>query len=82
MVLVDIFVPSVDKTYNFSLNENVAIDGVILEITEMIEQKERTKLIGSKSDLNLYKMSDSALLPQKNTLSDCYVTSGTRLILV
>ena len=42
MVLVDVFVPSVDKTYNFSLNENVTIDAVILEITEMIEQKERT----------------------------------------
>ena len=82
MVLVDIFVPSVDKTYNFSLNENVAIEGVIMEITEMIEQKERTKLQGDKGVLNIYKMNDSMILPKNNTLSDCYVTSGTRLILV
>jgi hypothetical protein len=82
MVLVDIFVPAVDKTYNFSLNENTAIEGVILEITEMIEQKERTKLLGDKESLNLYTMRDSAVLPKTNTLSDCYVTSGSKLLMV
>ncbi len=82
MVLVDVFVPSVDKTYNFNLNENVAIGDVILEITEMIEQKERTKLIGEKGNLNLYEMKRSVLLPKANTLFNCYVTSGSRLILV
>ena len=82
MVLVDVFVPSVDKTYNFSLNENVPISGVIVEIIEMIEQKERTGLLGNKDRLNLYKIREAFLLPKSNTLSDCYVTSGTRLILV
>ena len=82
MVLVDIFVPAVDKTYNFSLNENTPIEGVIMEITEMIEQKERTKLLGDKDTLNLYSTRTSAALPKANTLSDCYVTSGSRLIMV
>ncbi|MCR4596569.1 MAG: hypothetical protein K5673_07280 [Lachnospiraceae bacterium] len=82
MVLVDIFVPSVDKTYNFSLNENVTIDAVMLEIIEMIEQKEHTSLVGNKDILNLYNMKTSAPLPRQNSLSDCYVTSGTRLLLV
>ncbi len=82
MILVDIFVPSIDKTYNFGLNENVAIDSVILEITEMIEQKERTKLLGNKNELNIYQINNERILPKQNTLSDCYVTSGTRLILI
>jgi hypothetical protein len=82
MVIVDVFVPSVDKTYNFSLNEDVGIDVVILEITEMIEQKERTRLIGNKAELNLYNVKKSFLLPKANTLSDCYVTSGSSLMLV
>lgn len=82
MVFVDVFVPSVDKTYNFNLNENATIGEVILEITEMIEQKERTKLIGEKNNLNLYVMKEATLLPKGNSLFDCYVTSGSRLILV
>ena len=32
MLLVDIFVPSVDMTYNFSLNETVEIEVLIQEI--------------------------------------------------
>ncbi|WP_029200339.1 hypothetical protein [Oribacterium sp. NK2B42] len=82
MVFVDVFVPSVDKTYNFNLNENVSIGEVILEITEMIEQKERTKLVGEKDDLNLYEMKQAEILPKSNSLFDCYITSGSRLILV
>ncbi len=82
MVLVDVFVPSVDKTYNFNLNESVSIESLILEITEMIEQKERTKLVGDKKKLNLYNVNKTMILPVSNTLSDCYVTSGTRLMLV
>lgn len=82
MVLVDVFVPSVDKTYNFSLNESVRIESVILEIAEMIEQKERTSLLGEETELNLYKAEAASVLPKKNSLAECYVTSGTRLILV
>lgn len=82
MILVDVFVPSVDKMYNFNLNENVAINTVILEISEMIEQKERTTLIGNKDELNLYKVKEAFLLPKGNTLSDCYVTSGSCLMLI
>ncbi len=82
MVLVDIFVASVDKTYNFSLNENVAIESVILEIIEMIEQKEHTGFQGDKERINLYKKDTSELLPRQNTLLECYVPSGTHLILV
>ncbi len=82
MVLVDVFVPSVDKTYNFNLNESVSVESLILEITEMIEQKERTKLVGDKKNLRLYNVKEAMVLPAVNTLSDCYVTSGTRLMLV
>ncbi|SFB82473.1 hypothetical protein [Butyrivibrio sp. YAB3001] len=82
MVLVDVFVPSVDKTYNFSLNEKVIIEDVISEIVEMIEQKEKCNLLGDKKDMHLYSTRNSSMLPGKNTLIDCFVTSGTRLVLV
>ncbi|MCR5556410.1 MAG: glutamyl-tRNA amidotransferase [Butyrivibrio sp.] len=82
MVLVDIFVPAVDKTYNFNLNEGVAVENVILEITEMIEQKERTTLVGNRTALNLYNERDNVVLPKTNTLEECYVTSGTKFLMV
>lgn len=82
MVLVDVFVPSVDKTYNFSLNETVEIQSVIAEITEMIEQKERVTLVGDRSGLYLYNAGSERVLPKGNTLADCAIGNGSRLILV
>lgn len=82
MVLVDIYVPSVDKTYNFSLNETVEISSVISEITEMVEQKERVSLIGERSGTRLYSVYSSSVLPECNSLAECGIKNGTGLILV
>ena len=82
MVLVDIYVTSLDKTYQFSLNERVPIRSVILEITEMIEQKERVKLNGDSESMRLYNPATASVLPVENSLADCYIRSGQRLIFV
>lgn len=82
MVLVDIFVPSVAQTYNFSLNEAVEISAIINEITGMIAQKEQTGLAGRQEDLNLYNVKEQRILPRGNTLSDCNVIPGSYLMLV
>ena len=82
MVLVDIYVPSVDKTYNFSLNENVGITSIISEITEMVEQKEQVSLVGDRSGLHLYDGARRSALPGENTLSECAIRSGSMLFLV
>lgn len=87
MILVDIFVPAVDKTYNFSLNEYVSLASVVDEITEMIGQKEHAKMGGGTpsaqhSIIRLYRRSTGQALPRDMTLADCDVKSGESLILV
>lgn len=82
MILVDIYVPSIDKTYNFSLNENVEIDLIIAEIVEMIGQKEQTHLFGEQEQMELLSPNGCRVLPKKNTLADCYITPGMSLMLI
>ena len=82
MVLVDIFVPALDKTYNFTVNENVKISAVITEITDMIEQKEKMSFIGNQSKLRLYNTEDGRKLPVDNSLSECNIKSGKYLVLI
>ena len=82
MILVDIFVPAVDKNYNFSLNEDVELEMIIAEITEMIGQKEQTHLYGSQDELNLFSLRDKRRLPRTNTLTDCLVKQGDALMMV
>ena len=82
MILVDIFVPAVDKNYNFRLNEDVKLEMIIDEITEMIGQKEQTHLYGSQDKLNLFSLKDKHILPRMNTLTDCFVKQGDSLMLI
>ena len=82
MIVVDVFVPTIDKVYNFNLNENARIDAVITEITDMIEQKEKMSFAGDSKTLRLYNKQNGLVLPVNNTLSECYITSGKYLILI
>lgn len=82
MVLVDVFVPSVDKEYDFQLSETAEISMVIEEISEMIGQKERTEIVGDVNRLQLCDQERQCLLDRNRTLAQCGVVTGSRLILV
>lgn len=82
MILVDIFVPSVDKTYDFQLNETVSVGTLIEEIEEMIGQMERCKVKGNVSDLQLCDRDKQCILPRDKTLVESGIHTGSSLILI
>ena len=82
MILVDLYVPALDKTYNFSLNENIKVGSIILEVKEMIEQKERISFYGDVKKLSLFDREKEMKLPYENSLKECYEKNGSKLILI
>ena len=82
MILVDIFVPGIDKNYDFQLNETIVISAVIEEIGEMISQKEQLDIMGDIDDLQLCDRRKQVLLPKNKTLAECGIMTGESLILV
>ena len=82
MILVDIVVPSVEQTYDFSVDENAQIALVIEEIAEMICQKEHCTIRGNKEELILCRYEGQTVLNKNNTLRECGIATGTRLLLL
>ncbi len=82
MILVDIYVPSVDKTYDFQLNEQIPVSMVIEEISEMIGQKEHAALKGNAADLTLCSYVSRTVLNRGKTLEQEGIITGNRLLLV
>lgn len=82
MILVDVFVPSLNNNYEFQLDENVRIELVIEEITEMICQKEHCSITGNKNELFLCRCQGESVLSRNSTLAQNQITDGGRLILV
>ena len=82
MILVDIFVTSLDKSYDFQLNENVRVETIIEEISEMVCQKEHMKVVGETSKLMLCDMFAYRVLEKEKTLSESGVSTGNKLMLI
>lgn len=82
MILVDVTVPSVEKTYDFNLDENAQITLVLEEIVEMICQKEHCNLIGDKENLLLCRYDGQVVLNKQMSLSECGIVDGNKLLLV
>lgn len=82
MILVDVVAPSVDKTYDFKLDENAPIALVVEEITEMISRREHCEMIGDKEDVLLCRYDGQVVLNRLSSLKDSGITDGTRLLLL
>lgn len=82
MIVVDLHVPIIYQNYNFQLNENIEINLLIEEISEMIGQKEHSQIVGDVNKLLLCDKKTGRVLEKNKTLNECGVITGNSLILV
>ena len=82
MILVDIYVPGANQTYDFNLDENVKIELLLEEIRGMICQKEHCTLSGSIKEMLLVSQNQKKVLNSNLTLSHYKIVQGDRLMLV
>lgn len=82
MILVDIYVPSIDQEFDFGLDDTAAISNVIDEVASLVSQKEQCDPSGNLSELILCSMQNGTILPRDKTLEECGIVNGCRLILV
>ena len=82
MVLVEVYVPAVDKTWDFQLDENARVTWIIDEIAEVLQKTLRIQEKESEKSWALCDMDEKAILPGNISLADCGVRNGSRLMFV
>lgn len=82
MIMVDIYMPTIDESYDFMVDENADLDVVILEVTEMIARKTRSELTANEEGFVLYFADRKVPLLSDKTLYESGVRDGDKLILV
>ena len=82
MVLVEIYVACVDKTYDFRLDTKSVIKNVIDEIIIVVSQKEDIELTIDKEHITLSIVSKKIVMNKSLTLDDYNVVQGMQLMLV
>lgn len=82
MIMVDVYVPAVDREYDFCLDQNVEISLLIEKISEMVAYKEHSRIVGSVGDLMLCDRENGRILQGGKTLHACRIQTGSKLMLV
>lgn len=82
MILVEVYVPSFNKEYDFNLDENAKIGTLIEEIAEMISQKEQCKISGEIEELMLCIPEKKCILSKNQSLQESGVYTSSKIMLV
>lgn len=81
MITIDVYVPMIGKTYDFSLDENIIVETIIEEITELIIQKENYTA-SETSDMYLFSQNDNQVLNKRFSLKENGIDTGNKLLLI
>lgn len=82
MILVDIYIPAVDDTYDFLLDEDTEAGKLVLEICEMVSKKIQGGPVKNTAEFMLYHMDKNKVVEKMYTLRMAGVRDGSRLMLI
>lgn len=82
MILVDVDVPVIDKTFDFQLDENSYVSDITEEIGEIIAAVQQNTLEKSDSVMMLCSYDKRQILIGSKTLAECGIRTGSRLLFV
>lgn len=82
MVLVEIYIPSLDETLDFRIDETARVTNVVQEISEMICKKYKTELNAPAENFFLCSAEQTKILDGNSTLSENGIINGSSLYMV
>lgn len=82
MILVDVYIPSLDETYNFRVDEMATVTNVVQEISEMMCKKFKTQLNYPANNFYLCSDEMATVLEEHTTLAENGIHNGSRLFIV
>lgn len=82
MILVDIYVPALDKVYDFQVDETIQTGKIIMEIAEMISNDVKSEKDFGAGKLLLCSMEQEKILEKNKSLQEYGIKNGFRLLLV
>lgn len=82
MIIVEIEVPSIEKSYDFKLNDDVSVSVIIEELCAIVCQKEQCRFLNNDGQLMLFKIDNKRLLSMSLSLYENDVKTGDKLLLI
>ena len=82
MLLVEVYAPAYDKSYDMRVEEQTSIRQLMEEMTVLIGQKERNYMAVELEKLCLCSIERGAMLSREQCLQDYGIGNGYRFVLI
>ena len=82
ILLVEVYAPAYDKSYDMRVEEQKSIRQLMEEMTVLIGQKERNYMAGELEKLCLCSIERGEMLSREQCLQDYGIGNGYRFILI
>ena len=82
MILVDIYVPVIDDTYDFRLDENAPVGEVMESVEDIISKKMKNSSDGKRNLFTLYSAEQQRALDKTLSLYANGIRDGGHLMLI
>lgn len=82
MIMVDVYVPVYEKTYDMEVDEKVSIGLILEEMANVVCQKEMGKINGKADELCLCSYKEQKILSPERCLRDYGIQTGSKLLLL
>ena len=82
ILLVEVYAPAYDKSYDMRVEEQTSIRQLMEEMTLLIGQKERNYMAGELEKLCLCSIERGEMLSREQCLQDYGIGNGYRFILI
>lgn len=82
MILVEVYVPAADEKFDFELDENARVYQIVGELCEMLGKKMKSPVASKTGEFMLCSMEQNVVLSGDNTLYQCKIRDGSKLLLV
>ncbi len=81
MILIDVFVPVINRTYDFLLDDDKPVKRIVSEINSQIAEAEAAELHGEE-EFWLCDIGKGIILNRDGSLAEQGIAEGTRLLLI
>lgn len=82
MIMIDVYIPSLDETFDFRIDETAKVTNVVQEISEMMCKKYKTELNEKSENFFLCSAEQGIVLNGESTLEENDIVNGCRLYMV
>ena len=82
ILLVEVYAPAYDKSYDMRVEEQTSIRQLMEEMTVLIGQKERNYMAGEQEKLCLCSIERGEMLSREQCLQDYGIGNGYRFVLI